>query len=405
MFSIVCSLACLPFFVAIARRVGGREAVVASCVLFAFSPLAIYYSNEGRMYSLLWLCVLAMTWASIVLHERGGSAWIYATWVLASAAGFLTHYFFFFPWFGVVASLMINPAKLRRAYLLVCLALTGVLILPWYAKLPQSTANWRVTQGWLETRPQHFNRLAASLELVTEFFSGRAEVWLGYRAFYIVALLLFGIVGALIVTRLRTAMFSGPRLLLWLSCLFACAAPIAIDLLRHTYMVAKPRYAIAGLPAAYLLVSVGLAALRVRTRVLMLALIVLAWAPQIISIYRNPAPWLPMREIARAATMNAQPSDLVLVHSVPSGVLSIARYANPGTALASWIQQLGNRHVPFSVQSLAAGRSRVVFAKIHDAGAPAPEEDWLRANAIAFQKSQIGLGTIVDFRPKTGMTF
>ena len=116
-------------------------------------------------------------------------------------------------------------------------------------------------------------------------------------------------------------------------------------------------------------------------------------------------PWLPMRKIARAATLNSQPSDLVLVHSVPSGVLSIARYANGSAALASWVEQLGNRHVPFSVQSLAAGRSRVVFVKIHDAGAPAPEEDWLRANAIAFQESQIGLGTIVDFRPKTGMTF
>jgi len=84
MFSILCSLACLPFFVAIARRVGGREAVVASCVLFAFSPLAIYYSNEGRMYSLLWLCVVAATWASVVLHERGGSVGIYSVWVLAS---------------------------------------------------------------------------------------------------------------------------------------------------------------------------------------------------------------------------------------------------------------------------------------------------------------------------------
>src|SRR5205814_1139744 len=163
------------------------------------------------------------------------------------------------------------------------------------------------------------------------------------------ALLLFGIMGALIVTRLRSAMFSGPRLLLWLSCLFACAAPIAIDLLRHIYMVAKPRYAIAGLPAAYLLVSVGLAALRVRTRVLMLVLIVLAWAPHVLSIYRTPAPWLPMRKIARAATLNSQPSDLVLVHSIPSGVLSIARYANGSAALASWVEQLGNRHVPFSV--------------------------------------------------------
>ena len=74
LFSIICSLACLPLLAAVARRVAGREGVIATCVLFAFSPLAIYYSNEGRMYSLLWLCVVGATWASVVVHERGGSA-------------------------------------------------------------------------------------------------------------------------------------------------------------------------------------------------------------------------------------------------------------------------------------------------------------------------------------------
>ena len=405
LFSIVCSLACLPFFVAVARRVAGRKAVVATCVLFAFSPLAIYYSNEGRMYSLLWLCVLATTWASIVLHERGGSIGLYTVWVVASAAGFLTHYFFLFAWLGMVAYLVIYQAKLRRAYLLVCVVLTGLLILPWYAKLPESAGNWRITQGWLKLRPPHFNRLAETLQFVTEFFSGRAEVWLGYRTFYIAALLLFGAVGVVMVTRLRTAMFRGPRLLLWLSCVAACAAPIAIDLMQHTYLVTKVRYAIAALPAAYLLVAVGLASLRSRARLLMLSLIVLAWAPHVLSIYRDPAPWLPMREIARAASLNSRASDLILVHSVPSGVLSIARYADGTAPLVSWVAQLGNRQVPDSLQLLAAGRKRIVFAKVHDIGAPAPEEEWLRRNAIVSKVMQFGIGTIVEFLPKNAETF
>ena len=78
----------------------------------------------------------------------------------------------------------------------------------------------------------------------------------------------------------------------------------AIDLMQHTYLVAKPRYAISALPAAYLLVAVGLACLQPRMRIVILVLIVLAWAPHILSIYRNPMPWVPMREIARAATLN-----------------------------------------------------------------------------------------------------
>jgi len=55
------------------------------------------------MYSLLWFCVLATTWASLALHERRGGIPIYALWVVASAAGFLTHYFFVF---SVLASLV-----------------------------------------------------------------------------------------------------------------------------------------------------------------------------------------------------------------------------------------------------------------------------------------------------------
>jgi hypothetical protein len=405
LFSILCSLACLPFLVAVARRVAGREAVVAASVLFAFSPLAIYYSNEGRMYSLLWLCIVVTTWASIVLHDRGASVGTLVVWVLASAAGLLTHYFFVFPWLGMLGYLMIQPGKLRRTLLVACLILIGALVLPWYAKMPESAGNWRITQGWLKLRPPYFNRLAASLELVTEFFSGRAEVWLGYRLFYVAALFLFGIVAVVMVVRSRAGIFRGPRLLLWFSCLGACAAPMAIDLIQHTYMVAKPRYAIAALPAAYLLVALGLASFPRRGRVLILALIVLAWTPQVLSIYRNPAPWLPMREIARAASSNTRPSDLILVHSVPSGVLSIARYAEGSAPLASWVEQLGNHQVPDSLNSLAAGRTRVLFARIHDAGAPAPEEDWLRANAIAVEESQLGQGTLVDFRPKNKSTF
>ena len=400
-FSILCWLACLPFFVAVARRVAGREAVVASCVLFAFSPLAIYYSNEGRMYSLLWLCVLATTWASIVLHKRGGNVGVYTVWVLASAGGFLTHYFFFFPWLAMVGYLMINPEKLRRVHLLVSLALTGVLILPWYAKLPQSAANWRITQGWLKLYPGHFNRLAGSLDLVTQFFSGHAhELWLGNRASYIAALILFGIVFVLMIRRSRAELFRQDRLFLWLSFAAACLGPLAYDLVQHTYMAAKPRYAIAALPASYLLAAIGFACLRPRMVVTMLCLICLAWMPNILSIYRNPSPWLPMREIARAATVNGSPSDLVLVHSIPSGVLGIARYATGPAPIASWVEQLKNRRTPESLQQLAAGRTRILFVKVHDAGAPAPEEDWLRANAQVLHETKLGIGAVVEFQLK-----
>ena len=244
LFSIMCALACLPLLAGIAWRTGAE--VFSSCVLFAFSPLGIYYSTEGRMYSLLWLCVLATTWASLVLQQHGEGIAIYALWILASVAGFLTHYFFVFPWLAVVTYLSIASGKLTKLKLAVCLLVTVILILPWYIKLPESLATWRITKDWLKWRPPGFYRSVASLDLVVQPFSGGDN-----RTSNTAAAILFGLIGIAMVSRLRIQVFGKHRLLLWLSFTAACLGPLAFDLVQHTYTVAVPRYAVAALPFGY----------------------------------------------------------------------------------------------------------------------------------------------------------
>ena len=406
LFSIACSLACLPLLVAIARRTGGKGAVFASCVLFVCSPLSIYYSTEGRMYSLFWLCVLATTWASLVLQQRGGSVGMYALWIVASAAGFLTHYFFVFPWLAIVAYLLIRPGKIARTRLVACLLLLAVLILPWYARVPESLASWRITKDWLKWQPRGFDRLAASRDLVLQFFSWRNKLWPDHRTTNIAALILFGFVAVAMVWRLRAQVFSQSRLLLWLLFVATCTGPLVFDLVQHSYTAAYPRYAIAALPAAYLLAGIGLACLGQRTRVIVLVLIVLAWAPNVLSIYGNQSRnWQPIREISHSVCANSSSSDLILIHSIPSGVLGIARYADGPAELASWVGQLRTRRVPESIHKLAAGRTRVLFVRVHEVGEPAPEEDWLRANAVVSHETRLGSARIIDFQPLHAETF
>jgi hypothetical protein len=407
-FSIACSLACVPLLAGVARRTGGKGAIFASCVLFACSPLSIYYSTEGRMYSLLWLCVLTTTWTSLVLHQRGGSVGLYALWIVASTAGFLTHYFFFFPWLAIVAYLLMKRGELARRHLATCVLLTAILILPWYLELSESLSKWRVTQGWLKMQPPGFNRLGAYLELIAQPFSWQHihQPWIGYSLSYIVALVLFSFVGVLTLWRLRFHICDRRILLLWLLFAAACAGPLVFDLVQHTYTVAVPRYAIAALPVAYLLAAVGLSCLGRRTRLIMLLLIVLAWAPAVLSIYRTRSRiYLPIREISRAASASCSTSDLILVHSIPSGVLGIARYASGSAPLASWVGQLGTRRVPQSIHKLATGRTRVLFVKLHDMREPAPEEWWLRTNAFVFKQTRVRSARIVDFRPIGSKTF
>jgi Dolichyl-phosphate-mannose-protein mannosyltransferase len=406
LFSIACSLACLPLLVAIARRTGGNGAVFASCVLFAFSPLAIYYSTEGRMYSLLWLCVLATTWASLVLQQRGGRIGFYALWILASGAGFLTHYFFVFPWLAIVAYLLVRPVKLARTRLVACLLLLAILILPWYTRVPEGLASWRITKDWLKWQPKGFDRLTALSELVVQFFSGHSHLWWDHGKLDFATPILFGSVAVAMVWRLRTHVFSESRLLLWLLFAATCAGPVLFDLVQHTYTTAVPRYAIAALPGAYLLAAVGLACLGQRTRAIVLVLIVLAWAPNVLSIYGNQSRnWQPIREVSHSVCANSSSSDLILIHSIPSGVLGIARYANGPAQLASWVGQLRTRRVPESIHKLAAGRTRIVFVKVHAVREPAPEEDWLRVNAVVSHETGLGSARIIDFRPLQAETF
>ncbi len=407
LFSTACSLACLPWLAGIARRTAGEGAVAPACVLFALSPLAIYYSTEGRMYSLLWLCVVVVTWASLVLHQNGGSIAVYLLWVAASVAGFLTHYFFVFPWLAIIALLVIRPGNLTRKHFFSLLLLVSLILLPWYIRIPQSLHSWRITQSWLNWRPGHFNRPSAALELVLQFFSGTSnQLWSGHRTSKAIALILFSLVALAMLWRLRTRALDWSRLLLALPFAAACAGPLVFDLFQHTYTVAVPRYAIAGLPAACLLAALGLTCLQPRVKNTILVLIIVAWAPNVLSIYRTRSrSGSAIREISRAATTNASPSDLILVHSIPSGVLGVARYAQGPAAFASWVGQLGNRRVPQSLLALTAGRTRILFVKVHEVGEPAPEENWLRTNAVVFHEKRFGSAQAIDFRPGDSETF
>ncbi|MGI9173323.1 MAG: hypothetical protein ACR2F0_08450, partial [Chthoniobacterales bacterium] len=265
---------------------------------------------------------------------------------------------------------------LSRLRLVECLLATGVLILPWYIRLPESLAGWRVTMNWLKGKPAGFNRLAAVRELALQFF--RAT---GPRSMKI-ALWIFGSVGVLLLWRMRRRPFAWRRLLLWLAFAAACMGPLAFDLIQHTYTVAARRYAMAALPPAYLLAGLGFATLRLPLRSILLALVLIAWKPELLSMYRDRTPWTAIRKVARAASEGSGPSDLILVHSIPSGALGVARYATGSAAIAPWVGQLGKRRVPESIEQLARGRKRILFVSVHEVGAEAPEEQWLRVHAI-----------------------
>jgi len=411
LFSVLWWPTCFPVLWSLAGKLGGRSAALPTCILFALSPVCVFYSTEGRMYSLLLFWVLATIRLTLALWEQGTSPGRLLLWVTTGACGLLTHYFFLFVWGAVVLWLLVHPGRAGRRVPLAGALLTLVLILPWYVLLPLNLSSWRVTGYWLTMRPSGYDPIATALRLPWSFLSvrwfwGVAAVWDWINA---VVLTVLAVVSG---WTLSHALFSVPRQLLWLWLLGPCLGLVVVDLLLGTYVTAIPRYALAAMPAALLLVGLSLGHLRPTLRAVLLAPLVLVHAVGVGHLYGMEARnFEDYRAVGKLLAEQTGASDVVIVHSIPSGVTGVARYmeesraSGTGVGYASWVGQLGQRRVPDDLEALAAGHKRILVVETHAVGEPAPERDWLLENARLVEERRIHGTTIHYFTPRDTAVF
>ncbi|MGI8546770.1 MAG: glycosyltransferase family 39 protein [Gemmatimonadaceae bacterium] len=386
LFSVICSIACIPILASLARQLGGHRAVVPACVLFSFAPQSVFYSIEGRMYSLVWLLVLMTAWLTIELHRRGATPPLMLLWIGASAAGLLTHYFFAFVWAALCLWLIVYPHRLDRRMSVLLILATGLIVLPWYLLLPQSMSTWRVTGNWLTIFPgRGLNPRTAPLKVVWSYFSAVGE---RSSRLDVLLLIVFGMAAAAVLFKAGRRLVSMRWQLLWFWVIAADLGLVVFDLWRGTYTRAVFRYALAGLPAAFLLVAVGLARLPSAARNAVLIAIVLLWIPGLWRIDDGFRAGNPFRRVARSVGKLSDSADVVIVHSIPAGTVGIARYLESGAFVAPWVGQLGQRRAPEDIAAVSAGRRHVFLVKIHDMGQPAPEEAYLRAHGTVINDSR-----------------
>jgi hypothetical protein len=107
----------------------------------------------------------------------------------------------------------------------------------------------------------------------------------------------------------------------------------------------------------------------------------------------------PLWKIGRILSADAGAEDLVIVHSVPTGAIGVARYSQSPAPIVDWVGQLANRTVPESITTLVAGTRHIFFVRFHEVGALAPEEDWLRTHARVVRDSHFGLMQLTEFSP------
>jgi hypothetical protein len=332
------------------------------------------------------------------------ASWL-VPWIAISVAGLLTHYFFAFVWTALCFWLMLHPHRAHRVRVVAASATTAVLVLPWYLLLPTSIRAWRVTGGWLNERPADFNAAIAHAKLLWSYV-GSTGSWgaapLRTDRFIFVLLCLIGLLG---LWRGRRQLACPGWQMLWLSLAAAMIGLLLFDVWQHSYTRYHTRYALPGIAAAYLLLALVMAKLPTTARMPSLVLLVALWLPGLQRIYATEERHdEPFAEIARSIDARRNPSDLVLVQSIPSGVLGVARYLDSGAVTSSWVTGLHRRRVPDDVDSMMRGRRRVFFVQIHDEGQSALER-YLRAHTRLVAERMIGPARLLEFEDDREVTF
>ena len=409
LFSVWWAVLSLPLLWLVARELGGERAAWSACVLFAFSPVGLYYSSEGRMYSLLWFLALGLVWLTLRVSGAGGRPQHAALWVLSGTAGLLTHYFFVFVWLACAGWLWLEGSPGRRRHVAALAGATLLAGLPWYLAVPASLARWRVSGGWLDGDPVWPSALGRPFALAGSLLSGSSYLG-GWRHADGVLAVLFLLL-ALWIARHGSvrSLFSDRRLLLWGWLAASCVGPLVFDTLRHTATTEVPRYVLPALPAALLLAAFAMSRLSPRLHLAFLGAVLLAWLPgaRKATLPSIPRPSQPYRLVDARLMSWAGADDLVLVSATPSGVVGVARYLEREIPMASWVPQLGTRELEPDLQRLLAGRRRVALVKITHLGAPAPAEAWLRVHARPLGRDTFrsSKAEVLYFGPREGEAF
>jgi len=275
----------IPLLYIVARKLIPAASALAATALLAFSPAAVYYSQEARSYAFAILLILLSTYF-FVLAVQADRRRDWALWTLFGIASFYTHDFAALVLVAQTASLFFKrpPVPWRRAFVY------GSLIL--LAAVPGLTYVVRASPEnlhfvWMpRANPKEIWHLA-------KFFGGS-----GVKVAVSLALWIAGVVTIFRHRRVaeNDSFWSGVLILLW-----ATLPAIVLGLISIREPLFLQRYMVFSLPATVLLAALGMEALRKWRIGLVLVIALCAMSlPTIVRQYHKP------REDWRAA------SDIVL---------------------------------------------------------------------------------------------
>lgn len=168
-FSALCGVLTVAVTAALGRRAGGAWTAVGAACGLTLHPLAIYYSQEARMYALLGLIAAATVWiAAEIQRRRALFSPTLAGLVVVLTLGLYTHYAYVFVLLGVNVAfaatwLTHRPLRWRRSLIWAgCHALAALAFLPWLPHALRAT-------GWT---PPDLNTGQALIEMANALLVG-----------------------------------------------------------------------------------------------------------------------------------------------------------------------------------------------------------------------------------------
>lgn len=365
-FSAWWGLLCLPLLMALARDFGGRYAVVPTLLMFAVAPLSVYYTTEGRMYSLLLLLTIALVYLTRLVQRSSGTG-VLLGWTVVAIAGLWTHYFFGFALSAAGLWLLVDPGPRTRRSILMAACTVLVLVAPWYVQIPTLEKQWRVTSGWMELEPGGGTFAGAALYLLVGQLS-IAGIWGVPGRLFALDGTIYLALAVLVLVMYRGWIFNQQRILLWLWLAAPLLGVIGLGLLLGNYLPWNIRYALAAMPAAHLLVGVSVARLPRPLRYAFITLLTLTSAVGCYYAFSPARLVQPWAATARALSAVSEPGDVVIVQSIPSGVTLLARYLvaeNSPLEVVSWVDRLDGHQPDSDLMMIAEGRRNIYFVRGH----------------------------------------
>ncbi len=361
--SVVCGVLAVALIGWVGALIGGRRVAYVAMGLMALMPMPVEYSQMARTYTLFLAASLA-SWGCLLSWESSRrSRWV-AGYVVATVVMAYAHYYWVFV-FAAQQAYMGWGVLTRRVPLGAWLGLSAAVMaayLPWLVIAVTQTVHSQAA-GLFVARPGAADLVEA---ISTQVAFHGAPVYVGFSLLLAAFGLLAGTIGKTASASDRPVLAQSVRattgvLLLWWVCLVVL--PFLVS--RVGPAIFRARYAIAAIPALYLLIARGI--LIIPARILRAVAVAVLLCGSMIGLNQYYASehedW---RALTADVEQRVRPSDTIIVAStrpdpfayyyrgripfaVPFDVLPPSRDTN-----RSAMMQLRQR-----IQQLAQGHGRV----------------------------------------------